>query len=251
MTPYIQHRRGHFRTAVSGHWSANSSTLDPLSSSLVAAYKFNTGALTTDSKGSNTLTNEGTVTETASGKSGYGAVLADSSAQYFKIATAGSDFSFGSKMTMSAWVKFTTIDSDDIYTIFLGNSGDHYIGYNVRYLSSNYVTYSYLRTDSGAYSYNGASEGFASWTPTAGTWYHLVMTVDLTAGQLKYYVDGTLKVTITTAGTSLTAMSNLYIGSELGTSRHLNATLDEVYFFKGHAATQDEVTALNGAFWSP
>lgn len=241
---YISNRI--FTTSSTGF---NDVDLDALNSNLVAAYKFNNGALTTDFKGSNTLTNMNTVTGTASGKSGYGATLVDTNSEYFKIDPAGTDFSFGNKMSFSTWVKFATIDTDDIYTLFIGNSGAHYIGGTVRYLGGNYGVYIYLQSNSTSMSFNFSSEGAAAWTPTAGPWYNIVMTVDLTANQVKYYIDGSLKMTATTTGATLTAMSNLYIGSELGSSRYFNGDMDEVYFWKGVALSQTEVTALYTKFY--
>src|SRR3990167_2629412 len=75
---------------------------------LVAYYRFNSGALTTDSKGSNTLTNVNTVGETASCKFGYAADTGESNSnKLFTIAT-NLGINGNGDISISFWAKLRT-----------------------------------------------------------------------------------------------------------------------------------------------
>lgn len=75
--------------------------------SLKAYYRFNSGGLTTDSKNSYTLTNNGTVTEDASGIFGYSATLGTSNTTKYLFTTNPLDID-GGACSINMWVKLTT-----------------------------------------------------------------------------------------------------------------------------------------------
>ena len=144
-----------------------------LTDNLVSYYKFDSGALTTDSVGANTLTNNNTVAGTASGKIGYGADFGTSGSKFFNR-TDALGLTTSSAYTYSVWFKLNIELGADYYTI-----GGLKIGANGG--QSNFLAL--------LYDYNGGTRrlhaqiyrsvnGTIFNTITLGTtnWYHLVFT---------------------------------------------------------------------------
>jgi len=114
----------------------------------------------------------------------------------------------------------------------------------------------------GLYNYGGADQMSMAWGDGSNTvtqyystgvdggirngWHHIVAVRDTTAGQVKLYVDGTLRDTDTdTTGNISSFQENLKIGTTLdGSNRYYKGYIDEVGIWKGTALTQDDVTAL-------
>ena len=89
------------------HWSANSGTLDLLDSHMPVVYKFESGALTTDSKGSNNLTASATPpTSVIGGMDGNCVNFARTlPGQSMWLNTSG-DFNSPNKFSISTWLKW-------------------------------------------------------------------------------------------------------------------------------------------------
>jgi len=127
----------------------------------------------------------GTNTTTANmwdqtGKIGPDAIEFDGTDDYL---TCTGGISTTDAITVEAWIKPGTISSlDSVYKIG-GQSGT--VGYHWLYISSSNMTWQYCHGD--GYNAPGVSQTFSS-----GTWYHLALTHDYTAKQIKYYVDGVL-----------------------------------------------------------
>lgn len=107
------------------------------SPNLKGYYRFNSGALTTDSSGqSNTLTNNNTVGEIAGGKWGYAADFgASNTSKYFSL---GNDYGLnGQTVSISLWFKMANpSDNVEFFGIFDNTTNTQfYGGYNGTNLS--------------------------------------------------------------------------------------------------------------------
>lgn len=94
-----------------------------------AYYRMNSGALTTDSKGSYTLTNTNTVGETANGKYGYAANWGNTQANNKRLTVGGQVGILGSgSKSMFCWAKLNTEISSNSYFflhIILNDNGSN------------------------------------------------------------------------------------------------------------------------------
>lgn len=86
-------------------------------SSLQAYYRFNTGELTTDSKGSNTLTNVNTVGE-ATGKFGIGADFGTANSDKYLHIASNLGMNLASDYSVSLWVKCRTEPASGEFQFF-------------------------------------------------------------------------------------------------------------------------------------
>lgn len=223
-----------------------------LSDNLVSYYKFNNGALTTDELSFVTLTNQNTVANTASGKSGYGADFGASNtnkalygANTYGITTGAWSASF--------WVKFQTQPTS-------GNSMEFFSKiYNAG--STNYnLTRLHYENQSGTFVLNFQNYYGNNYTPSVtttlsnGTWYHFVITYD--GSTMTLYKDGSSiasgSLTAgTVAGDSNTSKIALGIAHDLS-SRPASVYLDELGIWT-RALGSSEVTSLynsgSGSFY--
>jgi hypothetical protein len=111
-----------------GLFTKNNFSSDP---SVKALWNFEYGALTADSKGNNTLTNNGTViAEAGDYKEGNAAADFESgSSQYFSITNANLDSGFPSKLlTVSEFAKSNGDDSSYLATIYATKAGQSFQG---------------------------------------------------------------------------------------------------------------------------
>lgn len=154
------------------------------SANLIAYYRFNSGALTTDSKGSYTLTNNNTVGETASGKYGYGADFGSTNTN--KSLTADSDLGIvGGAISMNIWVKMQTeIGSSSQF--FVGQQdGGNKVGNTIFYDYNGGTRRLVFRR-----SKNYVANDDLNYTITLGTtnWYMLTYVYD--GSEVSAYVNG-------------------------------------------------------------
>jgi hypothetical protein len=220
-------------------------------SNLVAYYRFENGALTTDSSGnSHTLTNNNSVAGNASGKFGYCADQGSTNTtKFFHIADA-LDVD-GGEITISLWVK----NLSDIA------SGGPW-GFANQYNTNNDVCHG-IR-----YEYNGGTRrlyfdrwkcGVADEGPTynltmgTANWYNIVYTYDGT--YVRGYVNGELVAGPTTAsgtGDKSTASrsNNFTIGTisvKAGVSfgsYHSMSLIDDAFVLSGTALTASQIKAI-------
>jgi hypothetical protein len=166
---------------------------------LQAYYRFNTGALTTDSKGSNTLTNNNTVGETASGKFGYAADFGNANTNKtftrtgtYNIVNWSDSFSF------SAWIKrYGEIGSGEQRFLFKqinpAASGGGLVWMGYQYNSGT------RRFACGRYDEAGTQLGVIN-TNLGTDWHHVVMVYDGT--NITPYLDGVAGTPVASDGTS-------------------------------------------------
>lgn len=210
---------------------------------LQAYYKFETGALTTDSSSNaRTLTNNGTVGETT-GKYGIAADFGSSnSSKYFSKNTALGLTWHGAK-SISCWFKISAQIASGTWSIFelftTNTSGEHGIvyDYNGGTRRLRWVRYKQVTVEStDAVNYNI--------TLSTDTWYHIVCTYDGTTMQM--YLNGLLvgsasSTANASAGTGVYTDS-VAIGST-GTSGYLSGVVDDLAVFN-RLLTIEEVETL-------
>lgn len=211
-----------------------------LTDNLVAYYKFDNGALTTDSVGSYTLTNLNTVAGTASGKIGYGADFGASNttkclynlSDYGITATGAISFSFWVKLNtdVSAGLDamylfsraYTGASGSGLKIFYQYNGGTRRIG-TIRYGSGNYIDY---------YNVNFGTSN----------WHHIVLTYDGT--NIITYYNGSSVISGTNTGTQNFTQSHIIIGSNsTGPEVPASAIFDEVGVWS-RALSADEVKQL-------
>lgn len=154
---------------------------------LKAYYRMESGALTTDSKGSYTLTNNGSVAETT-GKFGGGATTGtNNSSKSFSI---GNDLGItGNDITMVAWVKANqAVTGDSWYICSQTDSGTH-VNHEVYYQDNSGVFNVWaLRVKLGVgnvYTYTNAN------TDLTDDWHHVAYTYGAD-DKVRLYIDGEL-----------------------------------------------------------
>ena len=210
---------------------------------LVAYYRMESGALTTDSKGANTLTNYNTVAD-GIGKFGGGADFGASNTD--KALRVASDLGIGAttNITASIWVKLNTEISTGEYTFIDKNKAG----------ATGTLIQIYYEYNGGTRRLNfrrlGSANAAVTYNLTLGTsnWYHLVLTWDGT--NMYAYVNGVSVGSAASSGTfNLTAYADqLAIGTtnSVDNVRYSSAIIDDVAIFS-RALTASEVSQLYGA----
>lgn len=210
---------------------------------LQAYYKFETGALTTDSTANaRTLTNNGTVGETT-GKYGIAADFGSAnSSKYFSKNTALGLTWHGAK-SISCWFKISAQIASGTWSIFelftTNTSGEHGIvyDYNGGTRRLRWIRYKQVTVEStDAVNYNI--------TLSTDTWYHIVCTYDGTTMQM--YLNGLL-VGSASSTANASAGTGVYtdgvdIGST-GTGGYLSGVVDDLAVFN-RLLTIEEVETL-------
>lgn len=146
----------------------------------------------------NILTDNATVSY-GSGKVGNGADFEKTNSEYLSI-TDGSQtgLDITGNLTFSAWVKPESHDQQTQYMTKYNSSGNQRGYFFYRNSDDNNLTT--------GISSNGVNitSALSSWTPTDGTWYHVSMAYDASAGEVTYYVNGSqLGSTLTGLNTSI------------------------------------------------
>lgn len=229
-------------------WTANSSTLSPGDSYLSAVYHFNSGALTTDSIGSNTLTNNNAIVESASGIYGYCADLELSSSQYFSIASTSTDFDSTNYFTVSFWVKLESLpSSEQVFWAFTCNSYHHSLAI---YDNAGTYTYEVQVEDTSGDRYSGSVA--VSGGLSTGVWYNFVYVANGTV--VKIYKNGVDESVDLAYTAPLEGTNSLNIGASHVPNYYVDGLIDEWYYWKDYALSSTQVTALynsgTGAFYT-
>lgn len=207
---------------------------------LVAYYRLESGALTTDSSaGGHTLTNTNTVGE-GTGKFG---VCADFSATNSnKDLRVTSDLGItGGAISISAWVKITTAPtSTNIACIAAqsdtGTNTEYYIRY---YNNSGTLQLEFFRGKRGV----GDNRVTVNHTLSTTAFTHVVLTYDAT--NIVGYINGVNVGTTAASGNGSSGSSDCFsIGEILGFNTwYLSGLVDDVAVFN-RALTSDEITSL-------
>lgn len=195
---------------------------------LVSYYRFNNGALTTDSKGSNTLTNNGPATQ-ASDIFGTCANFGSAgNTNYFSV--SASIFSSGSSWTITFWVKNSaacTISS-------LSSGYEHYVG-----VSSSAASFHTENTD-------GSHDDFAPGTGIDTNLHYVAFVCNTSGGNYTKYVyqDAVLVNSKLISGKTVqTWQSPLIIGKTYVEPNYSTGKIDDVAFFS-RALSLTEIQSL-------
>lgn len=213
---------GRLKKAYCAGMSFGDTTIDALSSSLVAAYKFSNGALTTDSANTYTLTNVSSVTSYASGKSGYCAEF--SGANYFTMTWPSQTHP---SFFCSGWINLSSTGAKVILSI--ESSANNYVMHLS--LTSSTILHCDVNNSSGTYF---TADGTT--VLSTSTWYHVAAYFD---GSYTYiYLNGALEATSSTAfsGTLNTA-GKWAIGARAEDGiQKFAGYIDELYYWRGSSA---------------
>lgn len=212
---------------------------------LVAYYRMESGALTTDSKGSNTLTNNGAITSGTGIFGGDADLGTSNSTKYFSggdnmLQNAGANVSF------SFWVKIRTEISSGSYCLF-----------EQRHTQTPSTSMRKMLF----YDFNGGSRRLRllldnavvatqpTYTVTLGTsdWYHFVFTHEGTSSSapIRLYMNGLLVSNTTWNNSSSTTgwFDSTNIGRTMDGASYASAEIDDLAVFK-ESLTPEQVKEL-------
>lgn len=216
---------------------------------LIAYYRFNTGALTADSKGSYTLTNSGPATENSSGMFGVAANWADANQSVLKILDALS-LSEDSAWSVSWWVKVNSEPSDAIHYLMVKTliTGGHTQYQSIAYqdvAGQKKIYLQLLMTADKTTSANITALG-------TSVWHHFVYTHSV-AGDCILYLDNVSTVTQTgaTGTTSWLGNATAFCIGNSDDQYYANAgvSMDDVAIFND-VLTVEEIGNLYNGTWS-
>lgn len=127
--------------------------------------------------------------------------LERSSSQYWSITDGSqSGLQLTNAFTLSMWVKLESFPDGAVFRLI-----------NKFHTDTSNRSYSFLLVNVGgnpdirvALSSTGSNveDDFVSWSPSTGTWYHIAVSYNGTAGEVKFYVDGVQQGTTQTTGIS-------------------------------------------------
>ncbi|MFW0862568.1 MAG: DUF2341 domain-containing protein [Candidatus Komeilibacteria bacterium] len=147
-----------------------------------------------------------------------------------------------SEFTLSAWVKYHTLDSR-INTVIEKGSESANLLYWLAFDNRTGSEPSNLMVELG----NGSTRAslYENWSPNANQWYHLAFTFDNGTGVM--YVDGRAYGSPKAYGFASvdTSTYNAYIGAYTGASHYANSLIDEVYVYDRALSTNEILQLYN------
>jgi hypothetical protein len=210
--------------------------------SLQAYYRFESGALTTDSSGEgHTLTAISDPAEDASGKFG-GAVALDGNDAYSAVDHA--DFKPTGNFTVGGWVKQSANTTATIISSF-NYTGSVYSGWYLLTSSSGGVVMLRLFKNTGKVSGTDYEEATSTTDVCDGNWHFVVGTWDGT--HIKIYVDGTQEGgDVDWVAPAYAAENYVRVGCYYRTDtdvneQFVNGSLDDVFLLNGTALTASQI----------
>lgn len=208
-----------------------------LRTNLIGWWEFESGAITTDAHGSNTLTNNNAVTS-VSGKVSNAAQFVAASSQSLTrasdatIATGDIDFS------LAMWVNPTTSTNCVVAKDNAAFAGMEY-RCGIRFTDAN--RFYFTIGDNG-----GVSEtvDYAGSSVSTSSWYFVAVICDKTSSLIKISVnDGTVSTTAKTITVAAVAGAAFSIGKRGASTEFFNGLVDQMGFWK-KALSASEITQL-------
>lgn len=204
-----------------------------------------------DLVGVNDLTDNNTVT-TLAGKVGGAGDFESTNSEYLSITDAAQvGLDIVGDLSISAWVKFESLPSANAMAIVTKMTGATTgRAYNFTYDNGWHSGANRLLLQT--YESSAlATSGYFSWTPTTGTWYHVVVThASAGNGTQTFYVDGVAQTTtyaVQDGGPIQNSAQPFRIGADDdgGIGRYFDGLIDEVGIWS-KVLTQSEITDLYG-----
>lgn len=200
------------------------------------------GAVTrVDSHGNNDLTDNNNIAS-GTGIINNGADLESGSSEYLSITDAAqTGLDFATDFSFSMWIKPESVPGANSY-FYLINKGFE-AGVDRQYAFI-YETFGGSFWDLNI-SFNGSASASVlhqSHTPSAGTWYHMVVSYDASAGTADFWINGTAQTQGTGGPTSIhNGDDDLFIGR--GETLYYDGLIDEFGMWS-RTLTSDEVAEL-------
>ena len=197
---------------------------------LVAYYRMESGALTTDSSGnSQTLTNNNTVGE-ATGKFGGGADFGSGNTnKYFSRASEAS-LQITGDLTISAWVYVNDFSQ---WNIIAAKSSGGTTNYEYEFALQSATAIQFVSAGASDYYFTSATIP----TLSTNTWYHVA--VKRTSGTIRFYVNGkgyTATVDHGSSGSVAASAQELRIGTRGDNYKFYRGVMDDVAIFNRSAS---------------
>ncbi len=210
---------------------ANAAFLD----NLEAHFKLNTGALTTDSAGSNTLTNNNTVTEETGILDVAGQFTAATN-EYLSIADNASMSTGDIDFTIVAWVYQ---DSTGTVRSVASKGGTNQYEWHIDIDGSEKPFFQ-------IYTPAGGNRGQATWGSglSASTWHLIVAWHDATANTVNIQVDNGIPVSAAATGPT-DGTGAFHIGNLVDVGRYMDGRIDSFSFFKRVLTSQEKTDLWN------
>jgi hypothetical protein len=173
----------------------------------------------TDLHGSNDLTNNNSVS-TATGKVGTAGDFEKGSSQYLSITDAAqTGLDITGDMSLNMWAQFEDLGADGTaFRLVTKWQSDR--SYNLYWYNTTTDILVLELTDSSA----TESTSSVSWTPSTATWYMITMTYTASAGEVRFYINGSQQGSTQTG--AVTNIANDTAEFQIGA----NATADSFYF---------------------
>lgn len=214
-------------------------------STLKALYKFNTGALTTDSSGEgHTLT---AISDPAEGTGVFGTcAVFDGNDAY--SATDHADFKPTGNYSISAWIKVgdTSAAAQTYFQSFAYGSSD-YAGF-ICYISTGGLVRHCMGKNTGNVLDTDYAYAEGTTVIDDDLWHHIVSTWD--GSNIRIYVDGRLEDTQAWANANAYQATNyVRVGCQNNTGTNISfftGSLDDLALWNGKVLTQDEVLDIYG-----
>lgn len=218
-----------------------------LTDNLVSYWKLDeTSGTRSDSHGSNNLTDNNTVTYTASGKINNAGTFTAANSEYLSITDASqTGLDITTDLTISAWMYITSAPtSGNEYTLVSKLSGSS-SSYGLRYFNNGgTLQLAAFMYDSSAPTTNINYN--KNVTLSTSTWNHIVYTFKSSTSTAEFYVNGSSIGTVTDASANdiNNSTAKFTIGAAFeGANRFMNGNLDEIGIWS-RVITSGEVTSL-------
>lgn len=225
---------------------------DDLGINLVSVWEMESGALTIDSHGSNTLTDRNTVGSGTGIQGGCGDFESGNlEALYIPDAShVGLDIT--GDLTMAAWIKKESDQNMCIMGKFNGDGDASQRAYCFM-LDANTSTSLDINISNGS----TATWKYVTWSPTTGTWYHIAVVYTASAGSATFYVNGSQQGTTQTG--LPTSITNNSIQFTLGSassnagafSTHYDGLIDQACIWSRTLSSAEISTLYNAGAGIP
>jgi len=229
----------------------------------VALWRMEDGALATDSRGSNTLTNSGVAADTTNYREGEGSSLFDAATDIMSITDANLAAGFpmrGSDETpsrvFSACFWFRPLTTDTSYNKFLVAKRGRYSGYGFGVRLYNGKIVFEVSSASSGINYDITYSTYKS--VTAGRWYHVAVTLDADRNYRIRVWSDTAQIPLDVDKTGTLPYGDINVNTEpwcIGQSSWLQSSyafagnIDEVAVFKD-VLTVEEIDAIRAGTYT-